>query len=75
MKKILLILLVALAPYFAMAEDNRYKDWATKGIVIPEVPIYGQRPMKEIGTQQTKFDSVVLKENISLSMADVLTFN
>ena len=31
--------------------------------------------MKEIGTQQTKFDSVVLKENIALSMADVLTFN
>ena len=31
--------------------------------------------MKEIGTQQTKFDTVILKENIALSMADVLTFN
>jgi iron complex outermembrane receptor protein len=31
--------------------------------------------MKEIGAQLTKFDSVVLKENIALSMADVLTFN
>ena len=31
--------------------------------------------MKEIGTQQTKFDTVALKENIALSMADVLTFN
>ena len=75
MKRILLIALVALAPYFAAAQESQYKDWATKGIDIPEVPIYGQRPMKEIGTQQTKLDSVVLKENISLSMADVLTFN
>ena len=75
MKRILLIALVALAPYFAAAQESLYKDWATKGIDIPEVPIYGQRPMKEIGTQQTKLDSVVLKENISLSMADVLTFN
>ena len=31
--------------------------------------------MKEIGVQQTKFDSVQLKENIALSIADVLTFN
>ena len=37
--------------------------------------MYGERPMKEIGAQLTKFDSVVLKENIALSMADVLTFN
>ena len=42
---------------------------------IPEVTIYGKRPMKEIGVQKTKMDSVVLKENIALSMADVLTFN
>ena len=47
-------------------------SWSLK---IPEVTVVGQRPMKEIGTQQTKFDSVVLKENIALSMADILTFN
>ena len=46
--------------------------WSLK---IPEVTVIGLRPMKEIGTQQTKFDSVVLKENIALSMADILTFN
>ncbi len=51
------------------------RDWSKKTISIEEVAVYGQRPMKEIGTQQTKFDSVVLKENIALSMADVLTFN
>ena len=42
---------------------------------IKSVDISGRRPMKEIGVQQTRLDSVVLKENIALSMADVLTFN
>ena len=31
--------------------------------------------MKDIGVQKTKMDSAMLKENIALSMADVLTFN
>ncbi|MBO7314452.1 MAG: Plug domain-containing protein, partial [Alistipes sp.] len=38
------------------------------------VSIVGNRPIKEIGIQQTPIDSVALKENIALSMADVLTF-
>ena len=42
---------------------------------IPEVTVMAQRPIKEIGVQQTRFDSIALKENIALSMADVLTFN
>ena len=57
------------ATSFAQKKEIR---WSLK---IPEVTVVGQRPMKEIGTQQTKFDSVVLKENIALSMADILTFN
>lgn len=44
-------------------------------IAIKEVTVYGQRPMKDIGVQRTRIDSAVLKENISLSMADVLSFN
>ncbi len=31
--------------------------------------------MKDIGVQKTTFDSLTLKENIALSMADILTFN
>ena len=31
--------------------------------------------MKDIGVQRTRIDSAVLKENVSLSMADVLAFN
>jgi len=47
----------------------------SKGLHIPEVTIYGKRPMKDIGVQKTRLDSVALKDNIALSMADVLTFN
>ena len=71
----LYIALLLLLPLTLLAQESTYKDWASKGIHIPEVTVYGRRPMKEIGTQQTKFDSVILKENIALSMADILTFN
>lgn len=47
----------------------------SRGLRIPEVTIYGKRPMKDIGIQKTRMDSLALKENIALSMADVLTFN
>ena len=46
--------------------------WSLK---IPEVTILGRRPMKEIGTQETKLDSVVLQEVVGYSMSDVLSQN
>ena len=73
--RILLSIICLVVPYIALAQEEDTRDWATKGIKINEVPIYGNRPMKEIGTQETKFDTIALKENIALSMADVLTFN
>ncbi len=73
--RILLSIICLVVPYIALAQEEDTRDWATKGININEVPIYGNRPMKEIGTQETKFDTIALKENIALSMADVLTFN
>lgn len=42
---------------------------------IEGVMVTGNRPISDIGIQRTRFDSLALKENISLSMADVLTFN
>lgn len=42
---------------------------------IPEITVTAKRPLKEIGIQRTVLDSVKLKENIALSMADILTFN
>lgn len=42
---------------------------------LNEVVVKAKRSMKDIGVQKTTFDSLTLKENIALSMADVLTFN
>ena len=58
-----------------MLATAQESDWVRNGIHIQEVAVYGNRPIKEIGAQQTKFDTLALKENIALSMADVLTFN
>ena len=65
-----LIFILTLLPLIVAAQDSN-----TKEVQIREVTVYGKRPIKEIGVQQTKFDTLALKENISLSMADVLTFN
>ena len=77
-RHLLYITLLLALPLCARAEDYRTPDenhWSRRGIDIPEVEIYGRRPMKDIGAQQTKFDSLMLKENVALSMADVLSFN
>lgn len=72
MKRIFHILtLLLLLPCSLFAQN----EWSRRTIDIDEVTVVGNRPMKEIGLQQTKLDSALLKENISLSIADVLTFN
>lgn len=43
--------------------------------MIQPAKVYGSRPMKKIGVHESEIDSLVLKENIALSVADVLTFN
>ena len=67
MRRLCYILTALCLTFSAMAEERT--------VAIREITVLGQRPMKEIGVQQTKLDSVALKENISFSMADVLTFN
>lgn len=67
--------MLLLVPAMISAQQQTEKNWAESGLVIHEVQVWGKRPMKDIGVQQTKFDSLVLKENIALSMADILTFN
>lgn len=73
MKKLLfhILAILLLLPCSLYAQ----RDWSRRTIDIDEVTITGNRPMKEIGLQQTKLDSAILKENIALSIADVLTFN
>ena len=84
MKNKVILFAFLLFPFLLAAQENKSASaretgaaaWREKGVVaIREVPVWGQRPMKSIGVQETKFDSVVLKENIALSIADVLTFN
>ena len=70
-----LIFILTLLPLIVAAQDTHPKEHISREVQIKEVTVYGKRPIKEIGVQQTKFDTVTLKENISLSMADVLTFN
>ena len=65
------ILVVALC----LAHVVQAQDDVRRNIAIKEVTVFGQRPMKDIGVQRTRIDSAVLKENVSLSMADVLAFN
>lgn len=71
MKRFLLLMLAA-ASWLSSAARTEKPVWSFD---IKEVDIKGRRPMKEIGVQQTRLDSTVLKENVALSMADVLTFN
>ena len=59
----------------AMYPLGLFAQEPSKHYNIKEVTAWAPRPMKEIGVQKTQFDSVALKENIALSMADVLTFN
>lgn len=42
---------------------------------LREVTVLGNRPLRDIGVEQTRFDSAALKENVALSMADVLAYN
>ena len=71
----LLFALAACLPTALFAQQTESKKRSAWHLTIPEVTVVGHRPMKEIGVQKTKFDSLALKENIALSMADILTFN
>ena len=71
MRRFFYILVIALC----LAHVVQAQDDVRRNIAIKEVTVYGQRPMKDIGVQRTRIDSAVLKENVSLSMADVLAFN
>ena len=72
MRKLQFILSTLLLPFVAMAQNDKSVAWS---LSMPEASVYGKRPMKESGAQVTKFDSAALKENIALSMADILMFN
>ena len=42
---------------------------------LNEIIAWGRRPLRDIGVTRTVLDSAMLRDNISMSMADVLAFN
>ncbi|MDE7119375.1 MAG: TonB-dependent receptor plug domain-containing protein, partial [Muribaculaceae bacterium] len=73
MTKKLLLTALCLAAFMPPHHARAQKTMPARR--LHEVTVTARRPMKEIGMQKTTFDSVALKENIALSMADILTFN
>lgn len=64
---VFLILLSAVASAAYSQNDGKIR--------LGQVTVTARRPMKKIGVQKTPFDSAMLKENVALSMADILKFN
>ena len=76
MKRLYLLFALAVClPAALFAQQTESKKKSAWHLTIPEVTVIGHRPMKEIGVKKTKIDSLALKENIDLSMADILTVN
>ena len=64
---LLLPLLLCAAPAAAQ------RDTVSRTVAIERVDIAGRRPLKQTGVQKTEIDSLVLRETISSSLADVLS--
>lgn len=63
------LLFLQFMPFNAIAHDG------TMSRRLGNVTVTAQRPLSRIGIQYTSIDSAALRDNISLSMADVLGFN
>ncbi len=72
MRRGVLILVLLAVSLLVRAEE---RNWLRDGLDIPDVEVVAHRPMRDIGVEQTKIDSAILHHNISLSMADILSFN
>lgn len=63
------VVALSLFSFFAKADDSNINR------NLDAVNVTAQRPLSRIGLQYTHIDSAALRDNISLSMADVLGFN
>ena len=64
MKRHLILLFVGVSLPFLLAAQQKNSVSITKRVLrIPEVTVVGKRPMKDIGVQRTRFDSVAMKED------------
>ncbi len=69
------VILLALVVVLPLTSYAQVQDDMSRHYDIDEVYISGARSIKDIGVKETKLDTMALKEAISLSMADILTFN
>ena len=69
------VILLALVVVLPLTSYAQVQDDMSRHYDIDEVYISGARSIKDIGVKETKLDTMALKESISLSMADILTFN
>lgn len=68
----MMILLAFLCRENALCMDRADEERAD---TLRESSVTGLRPLKEAGTTRTDFSEKALKENVSLSFADVLSYN
>lgn len=57
------------------SQDADDQDSDSSSVYIDAASVYGYRPLIQAGMHRTPFDSLALKENISLSFADILSYN
>ena len=72
------LIFVTILSCLSLALCAQYDWWnSDPSYVVPidAAGITADRPMRDIGVQETRLDSVALRDNIALSVADVLTFN
>lgn len=64
MKRLLYLVIILALPVAAQRHEQ-----------LRGVSVTATRPLRDIGVNRTTFDSLALKENIALSMADILAYN
>lgn len=65
--------LTLLAALLCAASASAQSDADERTVAIEKVEIAARRPMKQIGVQQTIIDTLLLRDNITSSLADVLS--
>ncbi|MBO6068849.1 MAG: TonB-dependent receptor, partial [Bacteroidales bacterium] len=73
--RFVLITFLLLLPVILRAQGDWWNGDPSYVVPIDSAGITADRPMREIGIQKTRLDTVALRDNIALSIADVLTFN
>ena len=68
MKKIFTLIFITLLTIATITAQEKHYE-------LQEVTFEARRQLKDIGVVKTSFDSLMLKENIALSMADILTYH